>query len=545
MRSPVNKRHVIIGIISAIILAAVLLFVFSGGKPSDSKPMETQLPDETANADISVTDQASPETTPEQTETATETATAKPTDTPNPWKETKYPPTCENAGYTVRENTAEGYTIIEDGEPALGHEYSEWSQDPESREWVAVCARCGQESRQKTEYTETLPRIDLTGSMQGISKTDRITMKFGFTSPKERFTCYSFTTWQGHSTLKYPKKNYTVRLFDDETLTRKHRETFDRWQPEHKYVLKANYCDISQARNLIAAKLWGKMAACRNGLPGQLRKASNYGAVNGFPVAVYLNGDFHGLYTMNLHIDEDLYQMDSLYDAVMIANSAEPDETRFSSPALFEDEKNAWEVEYCGTEEDSQWAKDKLNELIGFVMTADDEAFRNRLGEYLDIDGAIDYLIFLYVTGLQNNGAKDLVLLKYQDYDAWIPTVYDLEQAFGLGPEGTVYLNVEDFLPHEENGKWASGTDSLLWDRFLNGFQDEIIRRYNELRNGCLSENLVPDMAREFRTAIPEEMINRDLELYADRVRLTDPFEQIPEYYSGRLAEIDRIWKGK
>ena len=89
----------------------------------------------------------------------------------------------------------------------------------------------------------------------------------------------------------------------------KHKLVLNGWQREHKYVLKANYRDISQARNLIAASLWVDMVACRPNLFETLKRTSNYGAVDGFPVTVYHNRDYIGLYTMNLHIDDDLYQM--------------------------------------------------------------------------------------------------------------------------------------------------------------------------------------------------------------------------------------------
>ncbi len=298
------------------------------------------------------------------TNTPTEAPTpVPPTSTPNPWKETEYSPTCEEAGYIIRENTVEGYTVIDEGEPAMGHEYGEWKQDPETGIYTTTCVRCGKEINRKELYEGEIPRIDFTGSMDGISKADRVTLRFDFSSPTEIFSCYSYTTWQGHNTLAYPKKNYTIRLYDDEGITQKHRLVFYDWQREHKYVLKANYRDISQVRNLSAANLWADMAACRPNLYETLKRTSNYGAVDGFPVIVYLNGEFHGLYTMNLHIDDDLYQMKKAYDAVMITNSKEPDECRFYTEATFTDQKNAWEVEFCGTGEGDQWAKEKLNEL--------------------------------------------------------------------------------------------------------------------------------------------------------------------------------------
>ncbi len=484
-----------------------------------------------------------PECTVRITNPLTEMPTlTPPTPTPNPWHDTEYPSTCEDAGYILHENAYEGVTTILEGAPPLGHEWSEWKKDRESGKMVSVCSRCGKELIRNEIYTGTIPRIDFYGSMEGISKSDRVTLNFDFTSPTEVFSCYSYTTWQGHNTLNFPKKNYTIRLFNDEEITDKHRLVFNGWQREHKYVLKANYRDVSQARNLVAANLWADMAATRPNLFETLRHTSNYGAVDGFPVIVYLNGEFLGLYTMNLHIDDDLYQMDNAYDAVMIANSTEPEETRFRALATFEDEKNAWEIEYCSTGDNNQWAKDSLNELITVVMTSDDEVFRAHVGDYLDMDGAIDYLIFLYVTGLEKNASKDLVLLKYQDFDVWIPSVYDMERAFGLSYDGDVWLAADVFLPILQEGVWDSGTDSLLWDRLLQLFEPEIRQRYAELRRAVLTEDRLMAWTNALIDKIPEKYYAADLALYPRQVPEGDFREQIKAYIHHRLRLLDEIF---
>lgn len=465
-----------------------------------------------------------------------------PTPTPNPWQETEYPPTCEEAGYVVRENTLEGFSIVGEGKPALGHEYGEWKKDPETGLMVTTCTRCGKEIRRRTAYEGRIPRIDFSGSMEGISKSERIILKFDFASPTEDFSCFSYTTWQGHNALNYPKKNYTIRLYDDEAITNKHRLTFKGWQTEHKFVLKANYKDTSVVRNLIAANLWAKMAASREHLFETLKHTSNYGAVDGVPVILYLNGEFHGLYTMNLHIDDDLYSMKDDYDAVMIANSSDPEETRFHANAAFINEKDAWEVEYCGTGLENQWAKDKLNELITFVMTSDDETFHKHLTDHLDLDGAIDYLIFLYVTELERNASKDLVLLKYHDCNVWIPTVYDMERAFGLSIDGTAYLDADTFLPVMEKGVWDSKTGSLLWDRLLQLFEPEIRTRYSVLRQTVLEESELIRLAEKYINMIPEEYREADLRLYPRQIPDGRPWEQIKTFIHKRLELLDKVF---
>ena len=541
-----SRKHVIAGIVVVAILAATLVLLLSNNKTPESSTATSKSSESVVPSEKPTTTPIE-HTTPQKTDQPTEaptTVVSTPTPAPNQWRETEYPPTCEEAGYIVRENTFEGYTIIDEGEPALGHEYGEWKQDPETKIYITTCTRCGKQLKRQDVYEGTIPRIDFSGSMDGISKSDRITLQFDFTSSSEMFTCYSFTTWQGHNTLGYPKKNYTIRLYDDEEIRHKHRMVFNDWQREHKYVLKANYRDVSQARNLIAANIWADMAACRPNLHETLKQTSNYGAVDGFPVIVYLNGEFLGLYTMNLHIDDDLYQMNDSYDAVLITNSSEPEECRFYSEATFYDESIAWEVEYCGTK-DNQWAKDLLNNMIDFVMNSDDIVFKKDLGTYLDVDGAIDYLIFIYALGLKDNASKDLVMLKYHDCDSWIPSVYDMEHAFGLSPDGKTYLSADMFLPTRTEDGWDSGTGSMLWDRMLKMYEPEIQARYTSLRKSVLTEVGVMDRVNTYIDSIDETFYSQDKERWPRELPEENPKKQMTNYICERLQLLDKIFLEK
>ena len=448
--------------------------------------------------------------------------------------------TCAENGHTFYEDIIDGTVVdIQDDVPAKGHRFGLWEDDPNSNGLVRICTVCGfQEHKQKD--TLSLPRIDLVGDIDGISKSERVLLSFDFFSSDESFSCFAYTSYQGHTTLHLEKHNYTVRLFDDAELTEKHRISFRNWQREHKYILKANYLDPSQARNLVSAGIWADMAVSRAGLSERLRTTSNYGAVDGFPVTVWLNGEFLGLYTMNLHKDDDLYGMEKgAAEAVVIANAQTKDESLFRSRASFDPDEGDWEMEFCGTGENDQWAEDSFNDLIDFVMASDDKTFREGLAEYLDVDAAVDYLIYLYALGLTDNSARDLVMLKYEG-EPWIPSAYDMEDAFGLSPDGTSYLSPSCFLPRQSEGKWISGTNSLLWDRVLQCFFPEIQTRYTQLRKGILSEDALIRRIDTYMDAIPTRYYEDDLALYPNRpIPQGDPRIQMENYIRERFPLLD------
>lgn len=457
-------------------------------------------------------------------------------------------PTCTSNGYTLRTDRESGETTIYRIVPATGHSFGEWKSLPEEATIgcmprVRSCTVCGCEETGADYEDLGIARLSLYGNPDGISKTSSVDMfaRFEDNGQNIRFESYATLKYQGHVSLGYSKKNFTIKLFSDENCTEKNKLSFSHWNKEHKYILKANYIDPSQCRNLVCADIWAEICASRSSLSDEMRRLSNYGAVDGFPVALYLNDRFFGLYTWNLHKDDDLFGMeDGAHQAIMICNYSGSAEAGFRAEAEFT-ENSSWEVEFCGTEDDS-WAKQKLNELIRFVMTSDDARFRTELNQYLDVDAAIDYLLAIYALGLPSHGVTDLVLVSYGS--VWIPSLYDMEDAFGLLSDGSGAYNADEFLPVKTGDRWDSSTGNLLWDRLLNGFEDEIAQRYAFLRKTVFTEEGLCARVSQFTERIPDELYAAD----AVCNQLSLPFvseAQMVQYIRNRLPFLDTLFVAK
>lgn len=451
-------------------------------------------------------------------------------------------PTCTEAGYILTTDPAAGSTTVQNL-PAVGHSFTPWQPDAAGNTESRSCTVCGfrESLRISTIPEEDMPRLYLTGSLEGIGKKNKVVLEAAYTAPDRQFDCYAVLTMQGHSTFGCPKHNYTIRFYRDRDEHRKHKVTFRNWGEEHKYILKANYYDLSACRNLVGAQLWSRMTATRQGLSPRLAALPLLGAVDGFPVEVYLNGEYFGLYTLNLHKDDDLYGMgEGEETALAICNRSTTGEALFRAPAAFlEDYSSDWEIEYCGTL-DEAWARDSFNSLIHFVMESSDETFRRELHTKLDVDAAIDYLLFIYALGLPDSCAKDLVMLHFDG--VWIPSAYDMDEAFGLDADKGVYLSSDAFLPCREGGVWSSGTGSLLWDRLLNGFEQEIRARYRQLRATLLTEESLLSLVESFVGSIPEACYDRDRNLYPARpLADSDMQAQITDYITKRFGYLDLV----
>lgn len=446
------------------------------------------------------------------------------------------PPTCEDSGYTLYTSIHTGSTEVRNLVPALGHSFGDWETirsgtavEPQLQS--RVCSVCRAEDQQALYPELGIDRLTLNGDMEGIAKRDEVFPEAAFSGAQQSFTAFASAKYQGHSSLQYDKKNYTVKFFSDEDRKEKYRLTFSHWQPEHKYVLKAHYTDPSMCRNLVCADIWADMVSTRETVPQRLKELSNYGAVDGFPIALYINDTFHGLYTMNLHKDERLFNLrDGAREAVMNINSADAPEAFFREEAVF-DEEMPWEIERCATE-DTQWAQDHLNDLIRFVRTSDDLSFRRELSRYLDVDSAVDYVIAMYALGLQEHGAKDLVLVSYGEDAPWICSMYDMEEAFDL--DGGVCAPGE--------GGWDSGTGSLLWDRFLTHFYPEICSRYAQLRQGVLDPDSLCSRVDAFVGRIPRSIYEADAKTNGVSVHTPEQTQLIKENIRQLIQQTDIVF---
>ena len=248
-----------------------------------------------------------------------------------------------------------------------------------------------------------------------------------YISKTKHFKGYVDIKCQGTSSMSYPKKNYTIKIFTDETMETKLKQDFKGWGKQNKFCLKANYIDHSHARNICSAKLWNEIVGSRSNyeaLPELLRTSPKNGAIDGFPIKVYYNNTYEGLYTWNIPKDKWMFNMDDKLDnhCVLCGEEYNSGCFRSANASLWSDEIHDVMPQSIIT---------SFNNFITFVMNSSDEEFRANLENYVYVDSLIDYYIFQYVIcGLDSMGKNQL----FATYDGtkWIATSYDMDSTFGL-----------------------------------------------------------------------------------------------------------------
>ncbi len=310
---------------------------------------------------------------------------------------------------------------------------------------------------------------------------------------------------QGSSSTAWRKKNYTITFYEDNTYEDKLGIDVG-WGTQSKYCLKANWIDKTHSRNVVTAKLAGEIQSKY----GLFTSAPNAGAVDGFPVEVYINGEFHGLYTMNIPKDEWQFDMDKKNpNHIVIGGDNWADSVLFKEiPTDF----SGWEVE-VGPEDDA--TLQKVQRLVDFVLNSSDEDFKAKFGEYLNLDSTLNYYIMMNYAWMPDNTGKNMLLATY-DGNVWYPSLYDLDTTWGVHWTGGYEYNYSSGV--------VNGSNSVLWKRFEEHFKPQIAARYFELRSNVLDPEYVMNKFYEFYDTIPQEILVRETEKW------TRPDDPIPGY---------------
>lgn len=409
---------------------------------------------------------------------------------------------------------------------------------------MGMIKRFASEDYVKHELQTELEKIDLSTIeprnsdipkvfIDGIIPTtkDDVLAELTYISKTLQFHSYIIIKCQGTSSMKYPKKNFTIKLYADEARSEKLKIDFKGWGEQYKFNLKANWIDISHARNVVSARLWGDVVKSRptySNLPELLRTSPNQGAIDGFPIKVYANGIYQGRYTWNIPKDGWMANMDAELSTHCILCGENYDSGCFRAPALINE--SDWSDELHDTCPDS--IKTRWNEVIDFIINSTDDEFKANLGNYFDVQSLIDYDLFgLAVCGSDSYG-KNQIYMTY-DGNKWIASMYDLDTTWGMYWNGET-LVAADYARNRFEDYVNGRLGNLLYYRIEQLFYSELQSRWLELKAGPLSMVNVITRFENFMEHMPQELVKED---YASTTA-GGAFSGIPSVAKNNLQQI-------
>lgn len=400
------------------------------------------------------------------------------------------------------------------------------------------------------DFKGNVPIIELQGDLPAdASQKNSLSYKY------EIFEGTATLKWQGQSSIAFPKKNFTIKF--DKKFTAK-----DGWLADNTYVLKGNFNDFSQARNVVSAEIWAEIVKSRNWnyvpladndgslivdnttngfnvyediMPG----LHGTGAVDGFPVMLVVNGDYCGLYSFVLKKKAETFGFGNSNLEYALSCERTPDNKNRNSVAfkgLANLDGKDFDFEYTKSDEDEANAKASFNNMISKVIEATGEGYESVIENYLDIDSVIDYMIFTSLISAADGVTKNYLMLSYNGIK-WYFSAYDLDSTFGNWQDGWLSQQPSGGVPTLADWNRSNRAMHLV---YAYG-KDRLKARYKELRDGILSVENVRKMFIDYVSNISHALKDEELKLWPQTPSSeVHNINQIVEHYRLRAEFIDK-----
>ena len=359
-----------------------------------------------------------------------------------------------------------------------------------------------QEKQYNFNYNNTnLPKMYLTGDTTNMTPTQTVDMKIKYVSPNEEKYGSSFETGiqnnpvriQGTSSLNYARHNYTIFLKDEFGSDMMYNPYGSGSVADNVFCLKADYIDSSHANNTGLAKFVNDKVYTTK-INAQLDDPNCRTTICGFPIELYLNGEYLGIYNFN----HDRYSVKSygydrypnmlVYEISSNTNTSAGAFYRYGEDA--ESSKNKTETEYYaesfqlihGNRTSGNDTYAEIKELVEWVSIAEQDLFREAITEHFDKEYLFRYLLTVLMVGGVDSLGKNCKLTTY-DGKKWFFTFYDLDTSLGIDNSG--YLRIGSDVEIEPGS--FNTANSNLWRKVMEYFDAELKQEWKLMRQGSFT----------------------------------------------------------
>lgn len=376
----------------------------------------------------------------------------------------------------------------------------------------------------------TLPKMYLTGDITNMTPTQSVPMKIEYQSPDEEKYGASFNTGiqnnpvliQGTSSLQYVRHNYTIYLKDEYGSDMYYNPYGEGSVADYVFCLKADYVESSHANNTGVAKFINDCLYDTK-TPMQLENENCRTTINGFPIELYMNGEYLGIYNFN----HDRYSYQSYgYDYVKYPNMLvyEINSNSNTSAGAFyryganaESSANVSEIEYYkrdfkliyGNRTTDSDTYSEIKSLVEWVSVAEYDLFRETISEHFNKEFLFRYFLNVLFIGAVDSLGKNLKIFTV-DGKVWYPQFYDLDTVLGIDNSG--YLTIQPDV-EIESGSYNT-SNSNLWSKVWDYFNTELKEEWAKMRQDRFTlDNLMEYIYNQQIAQIPAKMYNDDAQV--------------------------------
>lgn len=410
------------------------------------------------------------------------------------------------------------------------------------------------------KFSHILPYFDFKTDVSSI-KDDWVNTSFAYNTNNRKITGYAQIAIQGDSSRTYPKKNYKIKLFSDSDYKNKLKLCLKpSWPATNGFTLKANWIDATQSRNLASAKLIADATAITpfadKGVETNLAKTSNFGQMEGFPIEVYLNGTYNGLYTCNTKKDDKVLGLDANEAgnaAIAVLDNVAQSDTQLLRIPTAKLDNVTYDDELHDTPDPelvANWSK-----WLDFLNNSSDDDFKANLASYIDVNSAINLYLFGVLSREYDYFTKSVLYLTWNNGKYFYLVPYDLDSNWGQSSHGQIEGNPTDdtnwgFATEtstKTDGRYVSNANwNKLFERMYKLYMPEIKEQYTYLRSNVWRTDQLLNAYRDFMNSIPEEAYERDRTLWNQiPSQSTNTYEQLHQVIVQRSNQMDNWIKTK
>lgn len=387
-------------------------------------------------------------------------------------------------------------------------------------------------------------RIDLTltADLPTNKEQDDVPASVKVTSDGVSITCPCLISVQGASSAGYPKKNFNIEFFQDDTRSKNIEIKIGDLYPHDKLAFKSNWIDVTHSRNSCSYNLWDQVVKSRKTWPknevdlpmvGQTNSAGAFTGANGhptlFPCVLYVNGDFYGMGCFGTAKKYKNYNLPK--NSPLMIQLDHGDWTPMNGWA---DAIAAGAIEYGAPSKPNATTTAAVTAWDAFATDVIANVLTN-VDTKLDQQNVTDFLLFLEFIWAQDllagNNIKNVQVISY-DGVKWFFMPYDLDTVFGLHWAGTSII---------DNAS-TSYINGPFWKNLYNGYgAATFAARYKELRDrNIFSISNVYDLLRANQCKFTKGVFDSEFAKWpaVPSLNLTS-VDQILSWVKTRLVYLD------
>lgn len=385
----------------------------------------------------------------------------------------------------------------------------------------------------KLEQKYNLPIMLISGDTSGMNHDTAKNITYKFKNGHTYLEGHGTLKWQGSSSTTFPKKAYRLKTTKSDFQSKNKIKVIPSWDYHHKFNIKAYYNDGLLSRDPVAAQVGGAIWSQRDDLPNDLVKEDNFGFIDGFPILLYINNQYQGVYSFNLPRPE----FDYTKWAIMGAEYN--DITEFKNIGAEGVKLDGSDFESLNPE-DTPTAEEKtaVTELIRWVINSSDEEFKNNLDKHFNINSLVDYVVFTNIVGARDAYGKNQILMTW-DGTIWYYQSYDLDCIYNAN-----WMGGKTFESPQVGDELYFGSNNNLFVKFSRLFKDKIAQRYQEVRQWCTPDYIL----RLFKARVDQigqDNFKKEWSMWNDPSKDTEDFKQLRLAVYDHFKVADAVWLKK